>query len=46
MIQASKNIGNVELENKFSEAIKLMKRDIVFAASLYLNIKHFLSQYE
>jgi len=36
MVQASKNIGNVELENKFSEAIKLMKRDIVFAASLYL----------
>ena len=36
MVQASKNIGNVELENKFSEAIKLLKRDIVFAASLYL----------
>ena len=28
--------GNTELENKFSEAIKLLKRDIVFAASLYL----------
>jgi len=36
MVQASKNIGNAELENKFSDAIKLLKRDIVFAASLYL----------
>ena len=36
MIQAAKNIGNTELENKFSESIKLLKRDIVFAASLYL----------
>ena len=36
MVQASKNIGNSELENKFAEAIKLLKRDIVFAASLYL----------
>lgn len=36
MVQASKCIGNTELENKFSEAIKLIKRDIVFAASLYL----------
>jgi len=36
MVQASKNIGNTELENKFAEAIKLLKRDIVFAASLYL----------
>ncbi len=36
MVQAAKNIGNSELENKFAEAIKLMKRDIVFAASLYL----------
>lgn len=36
MCQASKNIGNTDLENKFSEGIKLMKRDIVFAASLYL----------
>ncbi|XP_008546957.1 exosome RNA helicase MTR4 [Microplitis demolitor] len=34
--QAAKNIGNSDLENKFSEAIKLLKRDIVFAASLYL----------
>lgn len=36
LCQASKNIGNTDLENKFSEGIKLMKRDIVFAASLYL----------
>ena len=36
MVQAAKNIGNAELENKFAEAIKLLKRDIVFAASLYL----------
>jgi ATP-dependent RNA helicase DOB1 len=36
MVQASKNIGNTELEAKFSEAIRLLKRDIVFAASLYL----------
>lgn len=36
MVQASKTIGNVELESKFSEGIRLLKRDIVFAASLYL----------
>ncbi|GFT23490.1 exosome RNA helicase MTR4 [Nephila pilipes] len=36
MCQASKAIGNTEMENKFSEGIKLIKRDIVFAASLYL----------
>lgn len=36
LCQAAKNIGNTDLENKFSEAIKLLKRDIVFAASLYL----------
>jgi len=33
---ASKAIGNSELENKFAEAINKIKRDIVFAASLYL----------
>ncbi|KAJ6251246.1 exosome RNA helicase mtr4 [Anaeramoeba flamelloides] len=33
---AAKNIGNSELERKFSEATTLMKRDIVFASSLYL----------
>jgi ATP-dependent RNA helicase DOB1 len=36
MCQAAKTIGNTDLENKFSEGIRLMKRDIVFAASLYL----------
>ncbi|KAG7310496.1 hypothetical protein JYU34_003283 [Plutella xylostella] len=36
LCQAAKNIGNVDLENKFSDAIKLLKRDIVFAASLYM----------
>jgi ATP-dependent RNA helicase DOB1 len=36
MCQAAKVIGNTDLENKFSESIKLIKRDIVFAASLYL----------
>nr|XP_053634400.1 exosome RNA helicase MTR4-like [Cherax quadricarinatus] len=35
MIQAAKAIG-IDLENKFSEGVKLLKRDIVFAASLYL----------
>eukprot|EP01094_Clydonella_sp_ATCC50884_P002061 TRINITY_DN11587_c0_g1_i1.p1 TRINITY_DN11587_c0_g1~~TRINITY_DN11587_c0_g1_i1.p1 ORF type:complete len:983 (-),score=409.92 TRINITY_DN11587_c0_g1_i1:194-2761(-) len=33
---ASKAIGNAELEAKFSEAIGKIKRDIVFAGSLYL----------
>ena len=36
MSQAAKAIGNTELENKFSEGIRKIKRDIVFAASLYL----------
>ncbi|XP_020710480.2 exosome RNA helicase MTR4 [Athalia rosae] len=36
LCQAAKNIGNSDLENKFSEGIKVIKRDIVFAASLYL----------
>ncbi|CAO1370413.1 unnamed protein product [Diamesa tonsa] len=36
MVQASKTIGNTDLENKFSEGIRLLKRDIIFAASLYL----------
>ncbi|XP_037957460.1 exosome RNA helicase MTR4 isoform X2 [Teleopsis dalmanni] len=36
MNQAAKTIGNTELENKFSDGVKLLKRDIVFAASLYL----------
>lgn len=36
LCQASKAIGNTDLENKFSEGIRQIKRDIVFAASLYL----------
>eukprot|EP00054_Salpingoeca_dolichothecata_P017500 m.105077 g.105077 ORF g.105077 m.105077 type:complete len:1072 (-) comp22474_c0_seq1:123-3338(-) len=36
MVQASKAIGNTDLENKFAEGITRIKRDIVFAASLYL----------
>jgi ATP-dependent RNA helicase DOB1 len=36
MAAAAKAIGNSELEEKFSNAIISIKRDIVFAASLYL----------
>eukprot|EP00112_Aurelia_sp_Birch-Aquarium-sp1_P005103 Seg158.5 transcript_id=Seg158.5/GoldUCD/mRNA.D3Y31 product="Exosome RNA helicase MTR4" protein_id=Seg158.5/GoldUCD/D3Y31 len=36
MCQAAKVIGNTELENKFADGITKLKRDIVFAASLYL----------
>jgi len=36
MCAAAKSIGNTELEEKFTQAIKLIKRDIIFAASLYL----------
>ncbi|CAH0555487.1 unnamed protein product [Brassicogethes aeneus] len=36
MVQASKTIGNSELEDKFNSAIKMIKRDIVFSSSLYL----------
>ncbi|XP_069735881.1 exosome RNA helicase MTR4 [Phaenicophaeus curvirostris] len=36
MYHAAKAIGNTELENKFAEGITKIKRDIVFAASLYL----------
>lgn len=36
LVAASKAIGNTELENKFAETIAAIKRDIVFAASLYL----------
>ena len=36
MSQAAKAIGNIDLENKFSAGINLIKRDIVFANSLYL----------
>ncbi|KAJ8776309.1 hypothetical protein J1605_015607 [Eschrichtius robustus] len=34
--QAAKAIGNTGLENNFVEGITKIKRDIVFAASLYL----------
>lgn len=36
MAQAAKSIGNTELETKFEAGITKMKRDIVFANSLYL----------
>lgn len=36
LIQAAKSIGETELEVKFEEAVTKIKRDIVFAASLYL----------
>ena len=36
MSQAAKSIGNDQLESKFNEGITKMKRDIVFANSLYL----------
>lgn len=36
LASAAKAIGNTELENKFAQGITMIKRDIVFAASLYL----------
>ncbi|XP_041998111.1 DExH-box ATP-dependent RNA helicase DExH9-like isoform X2 [Salvia splendens] len=36
LIQAAKSIGEKDLEVKFEEAVTKIKRDIVFAASLYL----------
>ncbi|KAF7232500.1 hypothetical protein EG68_08886 [Paragonimus skrjabini miyazakii] len=36
MANAARTIGSATLEAKFSEAIEKIKRDIVFAASLYL----------
>ncbi|KAK4742146.1 hypothetical protein SAY87_000147 [Trapa incisa] len=36
LIMAAKSIGETELESKFEEAVSKIKRDIVFAASLYL----------
>ena len=36
MVQASISIGDQSLIEKFNEGIKAIKRDIVFAASLYL----------
>lgn len=36
LIEAAKAIGNTDLETKFSDGSSKIKRDIVFAASLYL----------
>ncbi|OZJ06730.1 ATP-dependent RNA helicase mtr4 [Bifiguratus adelaidae] len=36
MVVAAKSIGNADLESKFSDGILKIKRDIIFAASLYL----------
>ncbi|XP_057797890.1 DExH-box ATP-dependent RNA helicase DExH9-like isoform X2 [Salvia miltiorrhiza] len=36
LIQAAKSIGETDLEMKFEDAVTKIKRDIVFAASLYL----------
>ncbi|CAN1186158.1 DExH-box ATP-dependent RNA helicase DExH9 [Linum perenne] len=36
LIEAAKSIGEIQLEEKFEEAVSKIKRDIVFAASLYL----------
>lgn len=36
MSNAAKNIGNLDLEVKFAKGIQKIKRDIIFAASLYL----------
>ncbi|XP_027928311.1 DExH-box ATP-dependent RNA helicase DExH9 isoform X2 [Vigna unguiculata] len=36
LIAAANSIGETQLEAKFEEAVSMIKRDIVFAASLYL----------
>lgn len=36
LAQASKSIGNLELQTKFEKGSELLKRDIVFCSSLYL----------
>uniref|UniRef100_A0A803N669 ATP-dependent RNA helicase Ski2/MTR4 C-terminal domain-containing protein n=1 Tax=Chenopodium quinoa TaxID=63459 RepID=A0A803N669_CHEQI len=36
LILAAKSIGEIELESKFEDTVSMIKRDIVFAASLYL----------
>ena len=36
LCHAAKSIGNNDLENKFAQGINMIKRDIVFANSLYL----------
>ena len=36
MIDAATSMGDQSLKEKFEEARKMLKRDIVFSASLYL----------
>jgi superfamily II RNA helicase len=36
MIGAAKSLGDKTLEEKFNKSKELLKRDIVFSASLYL----------
>ena len=36
MGQGSKVMGNAELEQKFEDALKMVRRDVVAAQSLYL----------
>ena len=36
MAAASKSLGNDQLEKKFTDGIKAIKRGVIFAASLYL----------
>ncbi|KAL8144371.1 hypothetical protein V2J09_017403 [Rumex salicifolius] len=36
LIEAAKSVGEVELQSKFEDGVTKIKRDIVFAASLYL----------
>ena len=36
LVKAARNMGNTELEEKFEKASTMIKRNIVFAASLYL----------
>ena len=36
LANASKSIGNHELQSKFEKGSELLKRDIVFCSSLYL----------
>ena len=36
LVSAAKTMGSTDLENKFAVTITHIKRDIVFAASLYL----------
>lgn len=36
LCKAATNVGNTDLENRFSEGIRILKRGVVFAGSLYL----------